>query len=211
MNLKEAFRYKKFLNELANDIITSMRNQANIMETTRIHNMNAANSEAADKVETINDANLVDINAALRMYQKVTEETEKLAEAIDKAKTSMDFSLDGYLQGNTQRRLMAKIVRGILAQKDSETQSTGTGYKFNNEGTQVPYIYDITVKKTARFNRSDFKSAMNDALKTSDEASAKIDEALVTVTVGYDAPWDVNETVEDILPSFVIEPDNKAE
>lgn len=203
MNLKDAFRYKNFLNTLADNLANSMRTASNIMETTRVHNMHAANPEAEDKTETVTDTNLTDVNAALRMYQRIIEETEKLTAAIDTAKTGLGFSMDALMQANIKRQALAGLARGILRNKPSETLSTGTGYKFNNEGTQTPYVYEITVKKTERFNREMFKAAMDGALTTSDEVSNKIDTAMVTTIVDYQAPWNVNATVEDILPDFM--------
>lgn len=199
MTLKEAFRYRNFLNRLTNDIVQAMCVRDNIMATVNTHNMHAANPEASDKTEEVKNPNPTDINAALRLYQRVVDEVAELTSAIEKAKAGLDFSIDACIQGNIQRQTMARNIQNILRNKASETTETGRAYKFNETGEQVPYVYDITINKTERFDRATFKQAMNDALKSADAISSKIDTAMVTTVVDYTMPWDVNATLEDIL------------
>ena len=198
MTLKEAFRYKNFLKSLTSQVTNAMCIPANIMATTKTHHLHDVNPEAEDKVEEVKTKVTADINAALRMYIA----TEKLTEAIETAKSSLGFSLDAKIQGNIARQGMAAIIKSVLNNKENESQDTGTAYRFNAEGNQMPYVYAVDVAQTELFNRTEFKNALDDARKTSDTISSKIDTAMVTTEVPYEAPWDVNSTMDDIIVNF---------
>lgn len=202
MTLKEAFRYQNFLARLADKLAEAMMNPDNIMTTTKVHHLNAANNDAQDKTETVKVNNPVNINLCLKLYERIIEEVETLTAAIERTKASLNICMDAAIRANTQRQRMANIIRGVLKNKESEAQTTGTSYKFNNEGNQAAYVYEITIKKSENFNRKDFKAAMDKALQMADVTSGTIDGFTVNSTVDYTAPWDVNATLDDVLEAL---------
>lgn len=199
MTLKEAFRYQNFLSRLCGAACEALSDDDNHLTVTKLHKMHDANPDAEDKTETVADPDRVDVNAVIDLMTKLTEEREKLTCAITKAKAGLGFDFDATIEANKFRQRQAGYIKSVLQTRASETTEQGRGYKFNNEGNQAPYIYDIVVTRTEAFDRDKLQQAMAKALKDSDEASAKLDAALVNTQVDYDPPYDVNTSFEDII------------
>lgn len=202
MNLKDAFRYKNFLNQLSEETTRILGQRSNQYQTTRLHKIHDANPDGQDRTEVVEPADLLDINTAMKLYMSIIEKLEQLNKAINEAKRSLNFDLDATVQANNKRRNLANSIRSILKSKSHEAETCLTGYKFNNEGVQNPYVYVMVETTTERFDRTAFKQTMDDLLKKSDEVSTMIDTAMVNTTVNYDMPWSVNSEVEDILVQF---------
>lgn len=201
MTLKEAFRYKNFMTKLTAELNLAVARGDNLFTTTKTHLRRAANPDAEDMTELVVNQNPVDITAAIKLYDRLVMETDKLTAAIETAKHAMPNCLDAMIQSNIRRKNMADAIKGILQAKASETQGTATGHKFNAEGNQTPYVYQTVTTKTENFNRADLKTKYQQLRTTSDETSAAIDSLMVNTVVDYTAPWNVNHTLADILES----------
>lgn len=79
----------------------------------------------------------------------------------------------------------------------------GTDYKFNVEGNQTMYYYDIEVEAKEAFDRSKAKEIMRNLIQDADKTSAEIDAAMINTQVEYDAPFDVNDSFEDVMTEFL--------
>lgn len=203
MTLKEAFRYQNFLSRLCASASNAMYNDGHRLNVVKIHKMHDANPDAEDKTETVVNPDKLDLNAVVRLMTALAEEREKLACAITQAKASLGFDFDAAIEANKFRQRQAECIKAVLATKPSESVEKGTGYKFNNEGNQSPYVYEIAVTKTESFDRAELTQTMAKALRLSDAASAELDAALVNTSVDYTAPWDVNASFEDVLAGLI--------
>ena len=76
----------------------------------------------------------------------LVEERSKLTNAIGKAKASIGFDLDAAIETNKFRQTVANRVKTMLRFTASKRTERGTDYKFNVEGNQTQYYYDIEVK-----------------------------------------------------------------
>lgn len=202
MNMKEAFRYQNFLAGILGSAVQVMNQNEHRLNVVKTHKMHDANPDAQDKTETVVVPNKIDLNAVVRLMQEIAVQREKLTTAISAAKATIGFDFDAAIEANKVRQSMARMIAAVLNTKASESVEKGTGYKFNNEGVQAPYVYDIEVAKTESFDRAALTKAMADARKDSDETSAKLDVALVTTQVEYEPKWDVNMSFEDVLASM---------
>ena len=79
----------------------------------------------------------------------------------------------------------------------------GTGYRFNNEGNQVSYRCDVKRVTTINYDRNVIRRELSKLNKASDETSAKLDLCLVTSTVDYEPPFDVNDSFADAFERFM--------
>ena len=79
----------------------------------------------------------------------------------------------------------------------------GTGYRFNNEGNQVPFRCDIEKVTTINFDRNVVKKFADDLHKKSDEVSAELDKAIVNAQVDYEAPFNVNDGFSQVFEAFI--------
>jgi len=204
MNLKEAFRYQNFLDRLLNQTMATMSIQDNLLEVSKVHRRSKAISSAEDETEVAEVTELVVPDTAISLALSIVKEKDALTKAIGVAKGNLAGGIgdmDAAIEANKCRQSVAEKIRSIKSGKKVER---GTGYTFNGEGNQVPYIYDVEVTTTERFDRAKLKATMQDLLSEADKVSAQIDEAVVNTKVDYKAPWDVNASFEDILSALQV-------
>ena len=83
MNLKEAFRYQKFLDSMMYQASNSITNRDHAMKIVRIHHMNAANPDVEDKTEeVVPDHPFFTNDEVLRLMEWLVDEKQKLSEAL---------------------------------------------------------------------------------------------------------------------------------
>lgn len=203
MNLKESFRYQNFLDSLINDARYSIMNVSHSMIVTKSHLRSKANPDAVDEVlvETVDDFHPNDKVVEFLVW--AVNEKEALARIISSSKTSADFDLDSSVSSNRQRKELIKSINSLLSRKESKTKEYGTDYKFNVEGDQVPYRYEIEVERKENFNRSELKAVVKSLNTICDEVSSKIDEFLINTAVDYTPRFDVNASFDDVMEEFI--------
>lgn len=205
MNLKEAFRYQNFLDRLLNQTMATMSIQDNLLEVSKVHRRSKAIASAEDETEVAEVTELVVPDTAISLALSIVKEKDALTTAIGVAKGNLAGGIgdmDAAIEANKCRQSVAETIRNMLRIKSGKKVERGTGYTFNGEGNQVPYIYDVEVTTAERFDRAKLKATMQDLLSESDKVSAQIDEAVVNTKVDYKAPWDVNASFEDILSAL---------
>lgn len=207
MNLKEAFRYQNFLDRLLNQTMATMSIQDNLLEVSKVHRRSKAIASAEDETEVAEVTELVVPDTAISLALSIVKEKDALTTAIGVAKGNLAGGIgdmDAAIEANKCRQSVAETIRNMLRIKSGKKVERGTGYTFNGEGNQVPYIYDVEVTTTERFDRAKLKATMQDLLSEADKVSAQIDEAVVNTKVDYKAPWDVNASFEDILSALQV-------
>ena len=205
MNLKEAFRYQNFLDRLLNQTMATLSIQDNLLEVSKLHRRGKAIAGGEDETEVAEVPELVAPDAAISLALSIVKEKEALTKAIGVSKGNLAGGvgdMDAAIEANKCRQSVAEKIRSVLRIKSGKRVERGTGYTFNGEGNQVPYIYDVEVTTIERFDRAKLKATMQDLLSEADKVSAQIDEAVVNTKVDYTAPWDVNASFEDILSTF---------
>lgn len=206
MNLKEAFRYQTFLGSLMTEATAALNNAEVAMNTVRTHLMSKANPDAQDIVEPpATDVPQMEPDMILKFVMRLITERDKLTRAVSKAKAALVESgtdIDADTEANKFRQAAARGTQAMLQMKPSKRIERGTSYKFNAEGVQSPYHYDIDVTTTERFSRKSAKVIRLNLLAEADKTSAGIDSTMITTQVDYEAPWGVNESFEDIFAAF---------
>lgn len=201
MNLKESYRYANYLDELLSTAYTYLRNKGFVTTTVEEHLRKQSNPDV--KNETIEVQKPFDVeftpNDVIDFVVKVITEKEKLSESIAKAKNTTDINIDNAIAMNKKKQGFVSVLNGIADIKPSETITTGNDYKFNNEGNQVKYFYNIKKITTIDYNRVDVKKLIKKYLKESDEISAKLDLIEITTQVDFVPAWDVNEKFEELV------------
>lgn len=166
MKLKESFRYMNFLDGLMEEGIDLLRTDSFITKMKETHLKSKANPEAEDEVIEVSNSttvideygfqpspDLVDIselveldfdtNRVICFMQEVLEEKDSLSKAISKSKSDASIDIDAATSSNKDRQAFIRRLRYISDMKSYEKVSEGSGYKLNNEGNQVSYVYDI--------------------------------------------------------------------
>ena len=189
MNLKEAFQTQNKINELLSYITRYLSNNDNVMTITEKHLRSKALKGQKDETIDVSERSEEGfaVEALLQVWQELMEEKEKLSCAIGKAKAEMDFNLDAAVDANKSRRSMLLALQGLANLKSSHElqKGEGQGYVFNNDGNQTSYYYDIDRIMTIDYDRNKVRAMVKDFNRKADEASLKIDEALLITKVDY--------------------------
>lgn len=205
MNLKEGFRYQNKIDEWIGRANGLLLYTPNVTITTQEHFKSKANPDEA-KDETVvveRDGTLTATpDEIIDLLILLLNEKEKLTKAISVAKRALPIDIDGSILMNKKRQEISRVFTTLGNMKDIKRIVRGTGQKFNVEGNQTNYYYDIEEKITTNFDKEKVKSFSKESLKHSDSISSEIDLAMINVNVKFEPPYDVNDTFDDILDIF---------
>lgn len=201
MNLKESYRYANFLDNLLDTAYSYLRNKGFITSTKQNHLRSKANNEAADEVTDVKKPYDVEFtpNDVIDFAVKVLSEKEKLSTAIAYAKATTEINIDNAIAMNKKKQGFVSVLNGMVGIKPNISTISGSGYKFNQEGNQVKYYYDIEQTTTIDFDRNDVKALIKKYNRICDEVSSKLDSIEITTEVDYTPLFDINDTFEDLI------------
>ena len=205
--LKEAFRYQNYLSNLITTTLGNLMSPSFSMKTVATHMKSKANPDAEDEVIEGDGGSQIDAtpDELLRFLEYLVDTKERLSDAISVAKRST-IDIDVGVANNKIRQQVAASLARLSNMRPSETVRRGSGYKFNANGDQVPYYYDIKEISTINFDRGVVKAAAKKMRQTADEASMKIDKALIDTQVDYDPIFCVTDSYQDSLDTFLHAP-----
>lgn len=201
MNLKESYRYANYLDGLLNTAYTYLRNKGFVTTTKQNHLRSKANSEAHDEVIEVQKPYDVKFspNDVIDFVIKVLTEKETLSNAIATAKAGTEINIDNAIAMNKKKQSFVSVLNNMADIKASESVISGSDYKFNQEGNQVKYFYNIEQSTCIDYNRTDVRNLIKKYLKETDEISAKLDLIEITTIVDFEPTWDVNEKFEELV------------
>lgn len=203
MNLKESFRYQNFLSSMISGASASLVTQSHCLTTTKNHLRSKVNADASDVRETVDVGEFPANDSVLDFMLFLIGEREKLTTAIGTAKASIKFDLDAAVETNKSRQQVCRSIGMMLRSKASKRIEKGTDYKFNAEGNQMAYYYDVEVVSAEAFDRNKAKGVMHTLTAKADEISAAIDSAMINTRVDYEPPFNVNDSFEDVIAEFL--------
>ena len=201
MNLKESYRYANYLDGLLSTAYTYLRNKGFVTTTVEEHLRSKSNPDVDDETIAVQKPFDVEFlpNDVIDFVVKVIEEKEKLSESIAKAKNTTDVNIDNAIAMNKKKQGFVSVLNGIADIKPSETKTTSKSYKFDINGEQKPYVYDVNRKTSINFDRNDVRNLIKKYLKETDEISAKLDLIEITTQVDFVPKWDINEKFEELV------------
>ncbi len=204
MNLKDSFRYQNFLDKLMKSASESIKNANHGLKVTKIHHRKKVNPAVEDLSEKVQlEQNFYPNDDVVAFMAGLVEEKRKLTEAITRAKAGLKFDIDAAIETNKFRQNLAGSVRSMLRFTKSQYKDKGMGYKFNNEGNQVTYYYEIDVISEEAYDKTVSRKIMRNMIDLADRVSGEIDAAMITALVDYSAPFDVNGSFEDAMEEFL--------
>lgn len=203
MNLKESFRYQNFLENMMAEAGANLTNREHGLTVTKRHLRNKANPDAQDMEEIVDVGEFYKDDDVLSFMLLMVDERQKLTDAIGRAKASVGFDIDAAVETNKFRQTVAARTKAMLRFTPSKRIEQGRDYKFNVEGNQTPYLYEIEVEATEAFDRGRAKSVIREIMLQSDKTSAEIDSALINTQVEYEPPFNVNDSFDDVMEEFL--------
>ena len=113
--------------------------------------------------------------------------------------------MDSEVALNSARQTVAGIFRTMNGIRSSEQTiaNGGTGYRFNADGNQVTYRCDVRRVTTINYDRNVIRAELGRLDRAADEMSAKLDICMVTSSVDYTPPFDVNSGFADAFENYL--------
>ena len=202
MILKEAFRYQKCLSTMISKAESLLSMSTFTTTTVQVHHKNKMNPDVKDEDVTvekpITDFSPMDV---VDFIVKAIKEKESLSNAITEAKKHTEIDIDSSIALNRIKQDYIVYLKRMAAMSPSERKTSATGYKFDVEGKQTSYRYDVTETTTIDFDRNDVRNLARKYQKECDEISTKLDLISITTDIPFEPQWDVNDTLEEIIIS----------
>lgn len=206
MNLKEAFRFQNKLQALIEEAQRHLGNDQNVLKVKTTYLRSKAMEGAEDEVieENLTSQFAGRANELMAFLFYLLAQKEMLAKAIHEAKMKLPIDMDSETTLNAQRQRIAGTFSYLVNLRSSEKTlpGGGTGYRFNVEGNQVTYRCDVRKVTTIDFDRNAARRYLSELNKKSDDVSAEIDRCIVNHDVDYAAPFDVNDTFEEVFEAI---------
>lgn len=206
MNLKESFRYQNYLGKLFSIINGYLQSNGYMTTVEQKHMRKKANADADDEVQVATvdrPFECKDNNIIIDFFMDIIREKESLSMAISEAKRDLHFDMDAEIASNKFRQLASGTLHRIGDIKSSERITRGTSFKFNTEGNQVSYMYDVQEVTTIDFDRNKVKALSKKLLEQSDKASNEADKCMVSVEVDFKSLYSIQDSVDDAITTFI--------
>lgn len=204
MYLKEAFRYQNYLNTLISTTTGYLSDTRYTTKTVQEHLCNKANPDAENETVDLSAERVLGYtaNQMVDFLQHLIDEKQKLTMAISEAKKSCGIDIDAEIANNRIRQSVAATLSHMGNMKPSERMTKAYAYKFNAEGNQVQYAYDVKEVTTIDFDRNKVKGISKKLISGADEVSTAIDKVMVELAVDYVPNYSVNDSFEDTIEQF---------
>lgn len=215
MTMKEAGRYANFLNKTIDELIylSTYSMDSKIYSITEIHKKSASYKDAVDEtieVEFEDDIE-IDIPNLTKLLEDLFYEKSFLAESIAEAKKDLIIKIDDNKNMNLDaaieyakllRRFSELYLRVLAEKKDKKTKERRTGYAFNVEGNQTPYIYEAEVITTIAYDRKPLSEKIKINNLLADRVSERIDLAMNLESVDFMPKFSYLDRPEDIINEY---------
>lgn len=201
MNLKEAFRYQNFLDELLGTAYSYLNNKNFVVSTVETHLKSQVNPDAKDEVIEVQKPYDVEFapNNLIGFVVKVINEKERLSNIISDAKMRTEIDIDVAIALNKKKQGFARVLQSLSNIKPGEKVKNASDYKFNTDGNQISYYYKINEVTKIDFDRNDVRGLYKKLLKETDEVSTKLDSILINTELDFNPSWDINDSFEECV------------
>ncbi|MBQ9613071.1 MAG: hypothetical protein IJV14_10895 [Lachnospiraceae bacterium] len=207
MNLKESYRYHNYLESLMVGAARYLSTPGNVMNVKSEHMRKKVNPDAEDETLDASAERTIqceDNNQMIDFLVAVCNERCALALAVERAK--QDFKAvcyDAELFSNRCRQTVASTLKRLADIKSTERITTGTAYKFNAEGNQIQYRYDVKEIATIDFDRKKAKEIARKFSQEANEVSDRLDHAMLEATVVFDPRFSLDDSFEEAFLNFI--------
>lgn len=205
ITLKKSFELQNYLKTLFDTALMVLSYDDNVTEVKQEHMRKKVLADAEDEVIVKPKSNEYefDVNTLINFVCYIQGEMASLTTAINYAKQESKADLDGMIATNNQKRKLLRRMVSMASIKAKETMTKGTGVKFNGEGNQTTYSYDIKEITTIDFDRNKVKAIASRLRKELDADSTAIDKMMLDVCVYYDSIFEIGDDLEEAVAKYM--------
>lgn len=211
MNIKEAGRYSNHLQSLIGGVQSLITNSNNYLKVSELHLRSKANPDAQDEtIETpveriftcqVSDlAHLVDKLIKEKLLLAIAIDNAKPALAIEWTEAGLQLTLDAAIEYNKKQRALAEMyLQRLVNEKPRKTITRTYGQKFNVEGNQINYTYDVEKNIALDYDKDVIKNLHRGILEKTDKISTLIEDAQLKDAVSFEPAYSIHDSLEDII------------
>lgn len=207
MNLKEAFRWQKHLDDLmhtATRMLTPRFGdgacECYTMDVVEHHMYNESNPDKPNCDKPVPPSeHKPEVTSVIEVMLTLIEERAKLSKAIETAKRKAPICIDAEIQTNNFRNQAVKGIELMLsASKPRQINKSGSDYMLDVNKAPVSYVYPVVVEYTERFSRPGINKFLDEVTSKFEETSSQIESSMVNADVDYTPPFSIRATVESL-------------
>lgn len=204
MKLKEAFRYQNVLKNWIDLTEYFLMDKNNVVKIRETHKKNLVNNEVeVAEIKEINNRKMdVEPNIMINFLYDLVKEKNTVSHAISQAKRNYETDLDCEIEVNKANQRLARVYKSLSNMKNGEKTRQDRAFKFNVEGNQVQYFYDVDEVITIDYDRNKVRELNKKLEKESDVMSMKIEEIQLNMEVNHIPKYDVNDSFEILIESL---------
>lgn len=204
ITLKKSFELQNYLGGLFEDALRILAYTDNITTTEQKHMRKKAYSDAENEtiIKPKNNEYSFTVIELVDFAAAIQTEINRLTTAINIAKHSGENDFDGMIAINNSKRKLLSRLESMADIKPKTVTKTGQAYKFNGEGNQVAYTYDIEEVTTIDFDRNQIKAIVRRLRKELEEFSTAIDTMQLTTMVDFETIYEIGDKLEDAVDKF---------
>lgn len=203
MTLKEAFRYSKYVEDCLSRSSWTM--EKNSMQTI-FHHLYSKVDNREDEEEIVEPTVPVTTEEMITLTMSFAQEKGRISRAINDYKAKLmenGIDLDSMMALNRVTRRLVVSYRAMLANEERVIKQQGTGYRFNAEGNQTSFLYEMQEEHKYTFNEESLRQKVRALTEKCDETSKVIDQLLVEDNIEFDPLYDFNDSISEIYKKVV--------
>lgn len=210
ITLKKSFELQNYLRGLLDSALSVLSYNDNITVTKQEHMRKKVLAEADDEevVKPKRHEYGFNVNDLVDFACYVQQQMAILTAEINVAKRNSKHDLDGLIAVNNQKRKLLERMVAMSTVKARENTAKGIGVKFNGEGNQTTYSYDIKETTTIDFDRNKVKAIASRLRRELDEDSTTIDKMMLETNVYYSTIFEIGDDLEEAVMKFLEERNN---
>lgn len=214
ISLKESFRTLVYIDKTILSLTSYLSNKNNSISVIESHFKEKSNPEAKNEeldTTTIREyadastVNIIDLVQSLITQKTKLEIAVELAkrEIVIETKDNNNLSLDSAISNAKQSRNLANVLNSLINIKTDEKKTVSQGFKFNINGEEVPYRYDVLTTKTINFDKNIVSDNYKQLLEKADKLSISIEKAMMEDIVEYEFPYSIHDSTADIVSKYL--------
>lgn len=215
MTMKEAGRYANFLDKMIDELIymANYGMDSKIYSVIETHKKSASYKDATDEIIEVEfeDESEIDVPNLTKLLEELFVEKSVLAQSIAETKKNLNIeinadkimNLDAALEyAKLLRRFSESYLRPLSSKKDRKSKEKRTGYAFNVEGNQTPYIYEAEIITKVIFDTKSLSEKIKANNELADKISQKIDMVMSLESVEFTPKFSYLDSSEDIINRY---------
>ena len=213
MNLKDAFRLQKFFSNTITTLNYYISTEGFATKVVEIHEKNLANKDVANEEINLKNEKPFECSIETLVFIIIDLMTEKakLSYAIESEKkySSVNWTIDGKLisidiaiEYNSKTRELLGVLKHLNDLKSNVSKKNGRDFKFNINGEQVSYNYNINVHSQIDFDRNIIKNLYKKYLEEADNISNMIERYMINSSVDFQSVYSYNDSIDDIIEKY---------